>query len=104
MELLCSNGYFGLERTQSGSVAQTITVDVYAASHRAVREMKTDGLLPEVMEVRSSKHLNNLIEQDIATSSPEPMSCSASSVFRSAPITRAGIELMHRIRKGNSIS
>ena len=43
---------------------QTITLDGYAASHRAVRELKTDGLLPAETKLRSSKYLNNLIEQD----------------------------------------
>ncbi|MFM0306147.1 IS6 family transposase, partial [Paraburkholderia sediminicola] len=43
---------------------ETITLDGYAASRRAVREMKTDGLLPEDTKVRSSKYLNNVIEQD----------------------------------------
>ncbi len=38
--------------------------DGYAASHRAVREMKIDGQLPADTKVRSSKYLNNLIEQD----------------------------------------
>ncbi|MEO8924463.1 MAG: IS6 family transposase, partial [Caldimonas sp.] len=47
----------------------------------AVREMKADGVLPEDTTLRSSKYLNNLIEQDHRTSI-------------------AGIELMHRIRKG----
>ena len=47
-----------------GSVPRTITLDGYAASHRAVREMKIDGLLPADTGVRSSKYLNNLIEQD----------------------------------------
>jgi hypothetical protein len=41
-----------------------ITLDGYAASHRAVREMKTDGQMPVDTKVRSSKYLNNLIEQD----------------------------------------
>ena len=45
-----------------GQPPKTITLDGYAASHRAVREMKTDGLLPADTEVRSSKYLNNLIE------------------------------------------
>ncbi len=39
-------------------------LDGYAASHRAVREMKADGLLLEDTTVRSSKYLNNLIELD----------------------------------------
>src|ERR1700678_3755255 len=43
---------------------QTITLDGYAASHRAVRELKADGSLPTETRLRSSKYLNNLIKQD----------------------------------------
>jgi hypothetical protein len=45
-------------------VPTKITLDAYAASHRAVREMKEDGELPCRVEVRSSQYLNNLVEQD----------------------------------------
>src|SRR5215471_12095280 len=38
-----------------------ITLDAYAASHRAVREMKEEGELPRRVKVRSSQYLNNLI-------------------------------------------
>jgi len=41
---------------------KTITLDGYAASHRAVREMKADQFLPADTTLRSSKYLNNLIE------------------------------------------
>jgi transposase-like protein len=41
-----------------------ITLDAYAASHRAVREMKKTGELSKRVKVRSSQYLNNLIEQD----------------------------------------
>ena len=42
-----------------------ITQDAfYAASHRAVREMKEAGELPRRVKVRSSQYLNNLVEQD----------------------------------------
>jgi transposase-like protein len=37
-----------------------ITLDAYAASHRAVREMKEAGELPQRVRVRSSQYLNNL--------------------------------------------
>ena len=37
---------------------ETVTLDGYAASHRAVREMMVDGLLPEGTKMRSSKYLN----------------------------------------------
>ena len=43
---------------------RTITLDGYAASHSAVRELKADRLLPAETKLRSSKYLNNLIEQD----------------------------------------
>jgi hypothetical protein len=41
-----------------------ITLDAYAAWHRAVREMKETGELPRRVKVRSSQYLNNLVEQD----------------------------------------
>jgi len=46
---------------------ETITLDGYAASHRAVRELQEQGRLPNLTKLRSSKYLNTLIEQDIAT-------------------------------------
>jgi transposase-like protein len=39
---------------------QTITLDGYAASHRAVRELKADGLLPANTKLRSSDQTPNL--------------------------------------------
>ena len=45
-------------------VPTKITLDAYAASHRAVREMKQTGELPGRVTVRSSQYLNNLVEQD----------------------------------------
>ena len=41
-----------------------ITLDGYAASHRAVDKLKTSGILPRRVRVRSCKYLNNVIEQD----------------------------------------
>jgi transposase-like protein len=43
-----------------GQAPQTITLDDYVASQRAVREMKVDGLLPEDTEVRFSKYLTDM--------------------------------------------
>ena len=44
---------------------RTITLDGYAASHRAVRELKADGLAARRDEAAVRlKYLNNLIEQD----------------------------------------
>jgi transposase-like protein len=79
---------------------QTITLDGYAASHRAVRELKADGSLPKDTKQRSSKYLNNLIEQDHRRVKQRIAVMLGFKQFRHAAITIAGIELMHRIRKG----
>src|ERR1700750_1774716 len=43
---------------------RVITLDAYAASHRAVRELRAEGRMLKRVRVRSSKYLNNGIEQD----------------------------------------
>ena len=65
-----------------------------------MREMKADGLLPEGTKLRSSKYLNNLIEQDHRNIKSRTNVMLGFKRFRSAATTIAGIELMHRIRKG----
>jgi len=42
---------------------QTITLDGYAASHRAVRELKADGSLPMETRLRSSKYLTDIFDK-----------------------------------------
>ena len=42
---------------------QTITLDGYAASHRAVRELKADGSLPADTKLRSSKYLTDVFDK-----------------------------------------
>ena len=79
---------------------RTIALDGYAASHRAVRELKADCSLPEETKLRSSKYLNNLIEQDHRGVKQRIAVMLGFKEFRSAAITIAGIELLHRIRKG----
>ncbi|MGF6413590.1 transposase-like protein [Paraburkholderia sp. MM5482-R2] len=63
-DVKAAKAFFRKAIEHQGQPPKTITLDGYAASHRAVREMKADGLLPEDTKVRSSKYLNNLVEQD----------------------------------------
>lgn len=77
----------------------TITLDGYAASHRAVRELQQQGWLPKLTKLRSSKYLNNLIEQDNRHVKSRLGAMLALKNFTSAATTIRGIELMHRIRK-----
>jgi len=79
---------------------RTITLDGYAASHRAVRELKADGSLPASTKLRSSKYLNNVIEQDHRGVKQRIAVMLGFKEFKNAAITIAGIELLHRIRKG----
>jgi transposase-like protein len=50
--------------TQAAAAPTGITLDGYAASHRAVRELATENPTLEKTKRRSSKYLNHMIEQD----------------------------------------
>jgi transposase, IS6 family len=45
-------------------ISRVITVDKNAAYPKAFRELKADGIMPVSCELRQSKFLNNLVEQD----------------------------------------
>ncbi|MFZ3179216.1 MAG: IS6 family transposase [Methylocystis silviterrae] len=77
-----------------------ITLDGYHASHRAAREALNEHLRGKRTKIRSSKYLNNLIEQDHRSIKLRLGPMLGLKRFRCASITIAGIELMHRIRKG----
>jgi transposase-like protein len=64
--------------------------------------MKAEGLLPEDTKVRCSKCLNNRIKQDHRNVKSRTNAMPSFKRFRNAATTVAGIELMHRIRKGQS--
>src|SRR6201986_2338452 len=68
--------------------------------HRAVRELKAHGSLPANTKLRSSKYLNNLIEQDHRSVKQRIAVMLGFKGFSNAAITITGIELLHRIRKG----
>ena len=83
-----------------GQSPETITLDGYAASHRAVRELQQQGRLADLTKLRSSKYLNNLIEQDHRNVKSRLGVMLGLKSFASAANTIRGVELMHRIRKG----
>jgi transposase-like protein len=99
-DVIAAKAFFRKAFKSQGSTPRTITLDGYAASHRAVREMKADGQIPPSTKVRSSKYLNNLIEQDHRGVKSRLAPMLGLKGFRTAAITIAGVELLRRIHKG----
>ena len=91
---------YGINLKEEDVEPRTITLDGFSAAHRAVREMKTDGLLPQDRKARSSKYLNNVIEQDHRHIKSRTNIMLWFKHFRNAAIALACIQLMQRVRKG----
>jgi transposase-like protein len=76
-----------------------ITLDGYAASHRAVTNLKESGRLPRQLRVRSCKYLNNVVEQDHRRIKHRVRPMLGSKRFETAAVTIRGIELAEKIKK-----
>ena len=87
-------------KARSEALPRTITLDGYAASNRAVRDMQAGGQLPAGTKLRSSKYLNNLIEQDHRGVKLRIDPMLGFKRFEAAAVTIAGIELLRQIHKG----
>ena len=74
-------------------------MDGYAASHRAVDKLKTSGILPRRVQVRSCKYLNNVVEQDHRRIKQRIRPMLGFKRFETAAVTIRGIELAEKIKK-----
>jgi transposase-like protein len=89
-----------LRKAMKGQRVPTkVTLDAYAASHRAVADLKNSGELPKRVQVRSSKYLNNLVEQDHRRIKQRIGPMLGFKRFDNAAVTISGIELAERIKK-----
>src|SRR6186713_2045771 len=69
------------------------------ASHRAVADLKGNGELPKRVIVRSSKYLNNLIEQGHQRIKQRLRPMLGLKSYQTADIVIRGIELAEKIKK-----
>ena len=82
------------------SAPRVINVDKNAAYPKAMAELKTAGILPEQVELRQVKYLNNLIEQDHRFIKRLVKPGMGFFSLETAGRTLQGYEVMHMIRKG----
>jgi transposase-like protein len=73
--------------------------DAYAASHRAITELKSVGTIARHVGIRSSKYLNNIVEQDHRRIKQRIRPMLGFKRFETAAVTISGIELAEKIRK-----
>ena len=89
-----------LRKARKGQRIPTkITLDAYAASHRAVADLKETCELPKRVLVGSSKYRNNVIEQDHRRVKQRLRPMLGLKSFRTAAVVIGGIELAERIKK-----
>jgi hypothetical protein len=80
----------------------SFTLDAYAASHRAIEELKSAGRGAHSVGTRSSKYLNNIVEQDHRRIKQRIRPMIGFKRFETATIMISSIELAQKF--GNSSS
>ena len=79
---------------------RVITVDKNAAYPPAVSDLQHEGSLPEHCQLRQSKYLDNVVEQDHRFVKRRVNPGLGFGSFRTAQRTLRGYEAMHMLRKG----
>ena len=97
-DIAAAKRFFSRATRQHG-VPRVITLDGYAASHRAVAKLKEVGTLPRRVRVRSCKYLNNVVEQDHRRIKQRIRPMLGFKRFETAAVTIRGIELAEKIQK-----
>jgi transposase-like protein len=87
-------------KTHEFRAPRKLNLDGNAASHRALRLMRQENPEWRRVEIRSRRYLNNIVEQDHRAIKRRCAPMLALKSFGTAAVTLAGVELAHRIRKG----
>jgi transposase-like protein len=87
-------------RTHHPRPPRKVNLDGNLASHRALRLLRKENPNLQGVVIRQSRYLNNIVEQDHRAIKRRCAPMLSLKSFRTAAITLTGVELAHRIRKG----
>jgi len=82
------------------SKPRVITVDKNPAYPIAIEELKKEKSIPDGMQLRQQKYLNNIVEQDHRFIKKRVRSMLGLKTFRTAKQIICGAEAMHMLKKG----
>src|ERR1700734_2329493 len=99
-DVAAAKAFFRRALQRQGQLPHKITLDGYQASHRGAAEALSEHPEGNQCKIRSSKYVNNLIEQDHRSIKLRLGPMLGLKRFRRAATTIAGIELMHH-KKGS---
>ena len=84
----------------SSGAPMKVTLDGHYPSHRALFGLRREARIWRRVKVRTCQYLNNIVEQDHRAIKARTGPMLGFKTFVNAVRTIAGIELVHRIRKG----
>ncbi|WP_391204434.1 IS6 family transposase [Psychrobacillus sp. L4] len=82
------------------SKPRVITVDKNPAYPIAIKQLKKEKSIPDDMQIRQQKYLNNIVEQDHRFIKKRVRSMLGLKTFRTAQQIICGVEVMHMLKKG----
>lgn len=87
-------------RSNHVSKPRVITIDKNPAYPIAIEQLKKEKSIPEGMQIRQQKYLNNIVEQDHRFIKKRVRSMLGLKTFRTAKQIICGVEVMHMLKKG----
>ncbi|WP_114946479.1 IS6 family transposase, partial [Microvirga calopogonii] len=81
----------------------SITTDKLASYPKAIRRLQDEGLLPQDVEHRTSKYLNNILEADHGALKRMIRPTRGFQTMKTASATIGGFEVMRMIRRGHCV-
>ncbi|GLV66645.1 hypothetical protein Bmyc01_53140 [Bacillus mycoides] len=81
------------------SKPRVITVDKNPAYPIAIEQLKKEKSIPDGMQLRQQKYLNNIVEQDHRFIKKRVRSILGLKSLRTATLILSGIEAMHMMKK-----